>query len=349
MTEDVAKRKRFNQIEQEVEEYCGGDWALYLRNAPNKLELIKMMFAYKFKKDREALNGWARENNFRVKDFDVILGSGAGAEPEEAKEERRNVAAGALADIQAEIDRHFTGLWPAFLEAVENPVSILTFLLEREFHGDKREFAGWAETQQIGSKLINAVLDAVDDSGESPVPEKSAGGIADASLEFTGELETTGAEAETKSDSRPRMDATQAQPSAPEAETQPAPPAPAPPVESHAPPPAETSAPRASTGQIQGEGGLTVGDYLTVLGLSFPSLAKANPDGLSPFQPDILDAWAAGSDIPPAAMHATAFLVSLAGQQEPEVGRFDIVKALAFWDADHRTVFRTWLQKPYLP
>jgi len=72
----------------------------------------------------------------------------------------------------------------------------------------------------------------------------------------------------------------------------------------------------------------------------FPSLRGA--PGVAPWDPEVLDAWATGPTCEPPARHAVRFLLWNWGGTW-EVGAFDALAALVWWDAHHREIFVYWL------
>ena len=73
------------------------------------------------------------------------------------------------------------------------------------------------------------------------------------------------------------------------------------------------------------------------LALSFPSLQTA--EGVSPWEPYKLDAWAIEASIRPVAVCAAQFVLNLWDHRAKwRCGRFRLTQALAVWDANHRTV-----------
>lgn len=119
-------------------------------------------------------------------------------------------------------------------------------------------------------------------------------------------------------------------------------------------------------------GGLTNRERMTGLARSFPTLARA--DGLEPFDPDKLDAWAMTGGPCHGGLLAARFVLTVwsgqaftFGQQHyikrrtPDdlyrvrvetpwrCGLFDVVDALSTWDAQHRAAFVAWALKPWWP
>ena len=72
----------------------------------------------------------------------------------------------------------------------------------------------------------------------------------------------------------------------------------------------------------------------------FPSL-RGEP-GVAPWDPALLDSWAAADGVDPAARHAVRFLLWNWGGTW-QVGAFDALAALVWWDAHHREIFVYWL------
>ena len=68
-----------------------------------------------------------------------------------------------------------------------------------------------------------------------------------------------------------------------------------------------------------------------------------------PFQPGQLDAWAAHAPSD-GAIHAARFLLALwNNQQSWKCGKFDVIEAMAVWDAEHRAAFLAWAEEPWWP
>ena len=83
---------------------------------------------------------------------------------------------------------------------------------------------------------------------------------------------------------------------------------------------------------------------ITLLARSFPSLEHAT--GLDPWNPGELRRWAAEDPrVTAAGHHAAAFVLGVWTQQPG----FDVVRALAVWDAAHRAAFLAWARAPWWP
>lgn len=84
------------------------------------------------------------------------------------------------------------------------------------------------------------------------------------------------------------------------------------------------------------------------LARTFPTLASV--PGAAPFVPEVLDRWAAEGQAGRGALWAARFLLQLWNQDhEWAAGPFDIVRALAAWDASHRAAFLAWAAAPWWP
>jgi len=77
------------------------------------------------------------------------------------------------------------------------------------------------------------------------------------------------------------------------------------------------------------------------LGVKFPALIDA--PGVSPWDPNQLDIWAAESASNNNAVHAARFLLNLwMPSREWQCGRFDMNEAIQNWDRTHRRAFLDW-------
>lgn len=107
---------------------------------------------------------------------------------------------------------------------------------------------------------------------------------------------------------------------------------------------------------------------MTQLALRFPTLQRA--EGVDPFNPEQLDAWAC-KDASHGGQLAAQFVLAvwsgrgaryrftrraqdgvskLFSAKTPwRCGPFDIVDALSTWDVHHREAFATWALKPWYP
>jgi len=82
----------------------------------------------------------------------------------------------------------------------------------------------------------------------------------------------------------------------------------------------------------------------TQLAMGFPSLREAA--GISPWNPNRLDIWAAGETSDPAAIAAAQFLLaSWNPRYDWECGRFEVVAAFKIWDLPHRLQFHEWARR----
>jgi hypothetical protein len=77
------------------------------------------------------------------------------------------------------------------------------------------------------------------------------------------------------------------------------------------------------------------------LGVKFPALLNA--PGVSPWNPNQLDIWAAEAASDNNAVHAARFLLNLwMPSREWQCGRFDMNEAIQNWDRTHRRAFLEW-------
>lgn len=84
------------------------------------------------------------------------------------------------------------------------------------------------------------------------------------------------------------------------------------------------------------------------LAAGFPTLERA--PGVRPFDPEALDAWAAGPVPGAGALHAARFMLTLWNNRVAwSAGPFDAVEALAAWDQAHRAAFLRWARSPWWP
>lgn len=112
---------------------------------------------------------------------------------------------------------------------------------------------------------------------------------------------------------------------------------------------------------------------ITELALSFPTLTNA--DGITPWDPEKLDAWACGGASHGGRLAVQFILAVWHGQmgrlsdkprKTPEkhnwhgthrwnldthwrVGPFDAVRAMGTWDERHRSAYISWLINPWWP
>jgi hypothetical protein len=72
--------------------------------------------------------------------------------------------------------------------------------------------------------------------------------------------------------------------------------------------------------------------------------------GVRPFDPERLDAWAAGVARSETSADCARFVLHVWNlNAEWKCGSFDAVRALARWDAEHRAAFLAWAGDPYFP
>ena len=77
------------------------------------------------------------------------------------------------------------------------------------------------------------------------------------------------------------------------------------------------------------------------LGVKFPALIDA--PGVSPWNPNQLDIWAAESADDSNAVQSARFLLNLwMPSREWQCGRFDMNEAIQTWDRSHRRAFLDW-------
>lgn len=77
------------------------------------------------------------------------------------------------------------------------------------------------------------------------------------------------------------------------------------------------------------------------LAMAFPSLQHA--PGISPWNPNRLDIWAAEEADEPAAIAAAQFLLSVWNRScRWQCGSFDVTGAFETWDSAHRLGFLNW-------
>lgn len=83
------------------------------------------------------------------------------------------------------------------------------------------------------------------------------------------------------------------------------------------------------------------------LAMRFPTLFDA--DGISPWNPQRLDAWAAEQADDPAAVAAAQFVLALWNRNcQWECGAFDLLTAFENWDLPHRLGFLEWASRKSL-
>jgi hypothetical protein len=72
--------------------------------------------------------------------------------------------------------------------------------------------------------------------------------------------------------------------------------------------------------------------------------------GVRPFDPERLDAWAVTAATSEAMADCARFVLGVWNQSAPwRCGRFDAMRALGRWDAEHRAAFVAWARDPYFP
>ena len=74
--------------------------------------------------------------------------------------------AASYADIQGEVNRHFSGSWEGFLKAVTNPAEILFFVYAGHCGKDKDKFQSWASRQGIPDDWMPRFYMTLTDDGE---------------------------------------------------------------------------------------------------------------------------------------------------------------------------------------
>src|SRR5262249_21118697 len=86
---------------------------------------------------------------------------------------------------------------------------------------------------------------------------------------------------------------------------------------------------------------------MTILSQSFPSLREAM--GRRPFDPAEMERIV-GESADPAAKAAAKLMLDLWETHHPErKSRFDLIEAMAVWDADHRGAFDAWFNGDNYP
>lgn len=91
--------------------------------------------------------------------------------------------AGSFEEIQQEVQTRFAGSWPAFLEAVRNPVDILLFILTHLMEGDKHQFQEWARVQGVREKMVLVTMERFDNPEPDAPPR---GGILGSDIGMGG-------------------------------------------------------------------------------------------------------------------------------------------------------------------
>jgi hypothetical protein len=81
-----------------------------------------------------------------------------------------------------------------------------------------------------------------------------------------------------------------------------------------------------------------------MMAMAFPTLREA--EGVTPWNPNRLDIWAAEEADSPEAIAAAQFLLS---QWNPgcqwECGRFNPQQAFRYWDSPHRLAYLEWASR----
>lgn len=96
---------------------------------------------------------------------------------------------------------------------------------------------------------------------------------------------------------------------------------------------------------IAAEGGEATG-RLKALAHTFPSLWDA--PGISPWDPHALDEWASDVGLPPVPSFSAQFVLAVCDPWLAwDSGPFDLMEAMAAWDAEHRAAFLEWVRNPW--
>ena len=88
-------------------------------------------------------------------------------------------------------------------------------------------------------------------------------------------------------------------------------------------------------------------ERMTELARSFPCLRNAW--GVSPFQPEELNRWAASGLSHGERVTAQFILAVWDPSTDWEAGRFDLMEALHVWPETHRVPFLLWARDPWWP
>ena len=99
-------------------------------------------------------------------------------------------------------------------------------------------------------------------------------------------------------------------------------------------------------------------DRMALLCARFPTLYGM--PGTVPWDQKKFARWGSGPAATSGSRQAAAFVLSVWNGSQPEdggwwneapyhVGRFDVVEALAVWDAHHRNAFVGWCLQPFWP
>jgi hypothetical protein len=94
----------------------------------------------------------------------------------------------------------------------------------------------------------------------------------------------------------------------------------------------------------------TAAERMTYLAQSFPTLVGR--PGVEPWDPLLLEKHSMSGDAGAAELHACRFLLGLWNPHRKKAwscGRFELVKAMATWDDDHRQALIDWVEKPWWP
>lgn len=86
---------------------------------------------------------------------------------------------------------------------------------------------------------------------------------------------------------------------------------------------------------------------MTELAQSFPCLRRAW--GVSPFEPEELNRWAASGVSHGERVTASFILAVWDSATDWEAGRFDLMEALRIWDESHHKAFLKWAAEPWWP
>ncbi|MBX9580250.1 MAG: hypothetical protein K2X87_08070 [Gemmataceae bacterium] len=93
-------------------------------------------------------------------------------------------------------------------------------------------------------------------------------------------------------------------------------------------------------------GGGEAAGRLQALAGTFPSLRAA--PGASPWDPHALDGWACDVGLPPVPAFSAQFVLAVCDPWlDWDSGPFDLMEAMAAWDAAHRAAFRAWAADPW--
>jgi hypothetical protein len=90
---------------------------------------------------------------------------------------------------------------------------------------------------------------------------------------------------------------------------------------------------------------------MTELARAFHALRTTKPPGVSPWEPEALLEWVENSGASTYSLACAHFVLSVWNTRDTEdvLGPFNVMRALAGWDREHRAAFVEWARAPWWP